>query len=136
MLRSPIGDQNWTRLLGQWVAFAASYPTLFAELRAHFSPPTKAVHGSFPNRTLPGAATDLAEILAMELSPSEQAQWSEDFYNYVGALRAVSFVESNSAVPEVRAGVFDLYQKALAKPLQIWPSTRIVRKSRGTKEIS
>ena len=48
--------------------FAASYPSMSSELRAHGSPPDIVVSPEiYPHRTVHGQATDLAEILNYEL---------------------------------------------------------------------
>lgn len=105
-----------------------AYPALSAPLRAHGSAPTVTVTlppDQFPNRTLHGEATDLAEILNMNLGPAyvyvkrPWPEWLQAFDNYVAALRAVSFVETNPAAPQTRDGVYALYQRVLQVPLGI-----------------
>lgn len=104
---------------------ARSYPSMSAPLRAHHSPPTVVLSPQdYPNRTLHGEATDLAEILESDLAPAYVQQtpwpaWVQAFDNYVAALRAVSFVETNPTAPQVRAGIMDLYQQALVEPMQL-----------------
>ncbi|UCN12809.1 MULTISPECIES: hypothetical protein [Mycobacterium avium complex (MAC)] len=96
-----------------------------SELRAHGSPPDIVVSPEiYPHRTVHGQATDLAEILNYELGPAYLEQqpwpaWLQAFDNYVAALRAVSFVETNGTTPKVRAGINDLYRRTLTEPLQI-----------------
>lgn len=103
---------------------AASYPTLSSSLRANHSPPTQFVAPEdFPNRTLHGEATDLAEILNANLAPAFSARpwpvWLQAFDNYVAALRAISFVETNPTPPAVKDGIDDLYQHSIVEPLRI-----------------
>ncbi|SLI00869.1 Uncharacterised protein [Mycobacteroides abscessus subsp. abscessus] len=103
---------------------AASYPTLSPRLRANHSPPTQFVAPEdFPNRTLHGEATDLAEILNADLGPAFSARpwpvWLQAFDNYVAALRAISFVETNPTPPPVKEGIDNLYQHSIVEPLRI-----------------
>ncbi|SIH56691.1 Uncharacterised protein [Mycobacteroides abscessus subsp. abscessus] len=103
---------------------AYSYPTLSPGLRANHSPPTEFVAPQdFPNRTLHGEATDLAEILNANLAPAYSARqwpvWLQAFDNYVAALRAISFVETNPTPQPVRDGIDNLYQHSIVEPLRI-----------------
>lgn len=104
---------------------ARSYPSMSAQLRAHHSPPSVVLSPQdYPNRTLHGEATDLAGILEGDLGPAYVQQqpwpaWVQAFDNYVAALRAVSFVETNPTATQVWAGIMDLYQRALVEPMQI-----------------
>lgn len=104
--------------------FAHAYSSLPASLRAQGSPPTVAVPVQrFPKRTTHGVATDLAEILNSDLGPAYRQQhwpaWLQAFDNYVAALRAVSFIETNAANSQTRADIMTLYQRALIEPIQI-----------------
>ncbi|BBZ85323.1 hypothetical protein MABM_52390 (plasmid) [Mycobacteroides abscessus] len=103
---------------------AQSYPTLSPGLRANHSAPTEFVAPQdFPNRTLHGEATDLAEILNANLAPAYSALpwpvWLQAFDNYVAALRAISFVETNPTPQPVRDGIDNLYQRSIVEPLRI-----------------
>lgn len=99
-----------------------------AGLRANHSPPTEFVAPQdFPNRTLHGEAIDLAEILNANLAPAYSARpwpvWLQAFDNYVAALRAISFVETNPTPQPVRDGIDNLYQHSIVEPLRICPIT-------------
>lgn len=102
----------------------ASYPSLSAPLREHGSPPTEVYPPEqFPNRTVHGEATDLAEILNLDLGPAYQHRpwpaWLQVFDNYVSALRAFSFVEVNAPSTDTHQGIRALYQQALTQTLEI-----------------
>ncbi|MBN7567194.1 hypothetical protein D2E64_22545 [Mycobacteroides abscessus] len=102
----------------------ASYPSLSAPLRAHGSAPTVVYPPEqFPNRTVHGEATDLAEILNLDLGPAYAHRpwpaWLQVFDNYVAALRAFSFVEVNAPNTATHQGIHALYEQALAQALQI-----------------
>ncbi|MFV8176946.1 hypothetical protein [Mycolicibacterium peregrinum] len=77
----------------------------------------------FPKRTTHGVATDLAEVLNSDLGPAYRQQpwpaWLQAFDNYVAALRAVSFIETNAGNSQTRADIMTLYQRALIEPIQI-----------------
>lgn len=123
-------EQPWTSQLARMArertcgTFAQAYSSLPASLRAQGSPPTVTVPVQrFPKRTTHGVATDLAEVLNSGLGPAYRQQpwpaWLQAFDNYVAALRAVSFIETNVANPQTSAGITALYQRALIEPMQI-----------------
>lgn len=102
---------------------AGAYRSLPEQLRA--APPGQSpILAPTPGLKLAGAASDLAELLRLDLGAEYAFRpwpaWLQTMDNYVAALRAVAFVAGRPDAPEpVRAGIAELYQQALAPTLAL-----------------